>query len=156
MSKLHEISEMVSTHTIHQYQSLIVFRNHSSLIKVDERVLLWSEQCACWGPSTFNTLRPRQNGRHFPDDIFEYIFLKENVLIPIKISLKIIPKSPINNIPALVQIMAWYQPGDKPLSEQMVVILLTHICITQPQWVKCLDICRHCDHQEGWYRLHGK
>ena len=22
-----------------------------------------------------NTLRPRQNGRHFADDIFEYIFL---------------------------------------------------------------------------------
>ena len=47
-----------------------------------------------------NTLRPRQNGRYFPDDIFECIFLKENVWIPIKISLKSVPKSPINNIPA--------------------------------------------------------
>ena len=27
------------------------------------------------------TLRPRQNGRHFPDDIFKYIFLNENVWI---------------------------------------------------------------------------
>ena len=27
----------------------------------------------------FNTLRPRQNGRHFPDDIFKCIFLDENV-----------------------------------------------------------------------------
>ena len=25
-----------------------------------------------------NTLRPRQNDRHFPDDIFECIFLNEN------------------------------------------------------------------------------
>ena len=28
------------------------------------------------------------------------------------------PKGPINNIPALVQIMAWPRPGDKPLSEK--------------------------------------
>ena len=33
------------------------------------------------------------------------------------------PRGPINNIPALVQIMAWHQPGDKPLSEQMMVSL---------------------------------
>ena len=32
--------------------------------------------------------------------------------------------------------MAWRRPGDKPLSEPMVVILLTHICVTRPQWVK--------------------
>ena len=56
---------------------------------------------------TFNTLRPRQNGRHFTDDIFNCIFLNENVRISIKISLKFVPKGPINNIPALVQIMAW-------------------------------------------------
>ena len=44
-------------------------------------------------------------------------------------------KGPINNIPALVQIMAWCRPGDKPLSEQMMVSLLMHICVTRPQWV---------------------
>ena len=32
--------------------------------------------------------------------------------------------------------MAWRRPGDKPLSEPMVVRLLTHICVTRPQWVK--------------------
>ena len=53
----------------------------------------------------------------------------------IKISLKFIPKCPINNIPALVQIMAWCRSGDKPLPEPMVVSLLTHICVTRPQWV---------------------
>ena len=36
-----------------------------------------------------NTLRPRQSGRHFPDDIFKYIFLNENVWISIKISLNV-------------------------------------------------------------------
>ena len=83
-----------------------------------------------------NTLRPRQNGRHFPDDIFKWIFLNENVWISINISLKFVPRGPINNIPKLVQIMAWRRPGDKPLSEPMVVSLLTHICVTRPQWVK--------------------
>ena len=51
---------------------------------------------------SLNTLRPRQNGRHFPDDIFKCIFLNENVLISIKISLKFVPKGQINNIRALV------------------------------------------------------
>ena len=69
------------------------------------------------------TLRPRQNGRHFADDIFKCIFLNENVSISIKISLMFVPKGPINNIPALVQIMAWRRPGDKPLSEPMMVNL---------------------------------
>ena len=83
-----------------------------------------------------NTLRLRQNGRHFADAIFKCIFLNENVWIPIKISLKFVSKGPINNIPALVQIIAWHRPGDKPLSEPMVVNLTTYICVTRPQWVK--------------------
>ena len=82
-----------------------------------------------------NTLRPRQNGRHFADDIFKRIFFNENIWIPIKISLKFVPKGSIDNIPALVQIMAWRRPGDKPLSEPMMVNLPTHICVTRPQWV---------------------
>ena len=61
--------------------------------------------------SKVNTLRPRQNGRHFADDIFKGIFLNENFLIRIKFSLKFVPKGPINNIPALVRIMAWRRPG---------------------------------------------
>ena len=44
------------------------------------------------------------------------IFFIENVLISIKISLKFVSKGPINNIPALFQMMAWCWPGDKPLS----------------------------------------
>ena len=85
---------------------------------------------------SLNSLRPRQNGRHFADDTFKRIFLNGNVLISIKISLKFVPKGTINNIPALVQIMAWRRPGDKPLSEPRMVSLPTHICVTRPQWVK--------------------
>ena len=87
--------------------------------------------------SHINTFRPRQDGRHFPDDIFKCIFLNENVSISIRISLEFVPKGPINNIPSLVQIMVWRRPGDKPLSEPMMVSLLTHICVTRPQWLKC-------------------
>ena len=68
----------------------------------------------------FNTLRPRQNGRHYPDDTLKCIFLYENVQISIKISLKFVPKGQVDNNPALVQIMAWHRIGDKPLSEPKV------------------------------------
>ena len=101
-------------------------------------MLWWSSKKAKgwgWHPSNVNTLRPRQNGRHFPDDILKCIFLNENVWISIKISQKFDPKGPINNSPALIQIMAWRRPGDKPLSETMLASLMTHICVTQPQWV---------------------
>ena len=76
---------------------------------------------------SINTLRQRQNGHNFPDDIFKCIFLKENVRISVNISLKFVPKGPIHNKPALVQIMAWRRPGDKPLSEPMTFNLLRRI-----------------------------
>ena len=83
-----------------------------------------------------STLKPRQNGRLFADDTFKRIFLNEDIRISTKISLKFVPKGLINNIPALVLIMAWRRPGDKPLSDPMLVRSLTHICVTRPQWVK--------------------
>ena len=92
----------------------------------------------CWCPGSYdiNSLRPRQNGRLFADDTFKRIFLNDNIRISTKTSLKFVPKGLINNIPALVLIMAWRRPGDKPLSEPMLVRSLTHICVTWPQWVK--------------------
>ena len=51
---------------------------------------------------SLNTVRSRPDARHFTDDIFKRIFLHENVSILIKISLKFIPKGPIDNTPALV------------------------------------------------------
>ena len=87
------------------------------------------------------------NGRHFADAIFKCIFLNENVWIPIKISLKFVPKVPINNIPALVQILAWRRSGDKPLSEPMMVSVLTHICVTRLQWVKHAQVSHYIKHR---------
>ena len=83
-----------------------------------------------------NTLRLRQNSRHFADDILKCMFLHKDVWVSIKISLKFVPRGPINNIPALVQIMAWRRPGNKPLSEPMMASLLKYVCVTPPQWVK--------------------
>ena len=69
-----------------------------------------------------NILRVGQNGRHFPDGIFKCIFLNENVGISLKISLEFVPTGQINNIPALVQIMAWRRLGDEPLSEPKMLV----------------------------------
>ena len=95
--------------------------------------MLW--QVPLLTPGGYHSQGHSQNGRHFSDDIFICIFLNENVWISIKYSLKFVPKVRINNIPALVQIMAWRWPGDKPLSEPMMVRFPAHICITWPQWV---------------------
>ena len=58
-----------------------------------------------------------QNGRHFADDVFKCIFVNKMFCILNRLLLKFVPKGLINNIPALVQIMAWRRPGGKPLSE---------------------------------------
>ena len=107
-------------------------------------------QCTCTGWvitsaartmkwKSFDSLRRRLNRRPFADDIFKWIFLNENVWILINISLKFVPRGPINNIPTLVQVMACRRPGDKPLFEPMMVSLPTHICVTRPQWVNHPD-----------------
>ena len=97
-----------------------------------------------------NTLRPRQNGRHFADDICKCIFLSENLWSSLRNSLKFVPKVRINNITALVQIMAWRRSGDKPLSEPMVTSSLTHICVTRPQWVKFVSVLTVTQSRRIW------
>ena len=97
----------------------------------------WYVVAACdwFSALSVNTLRLRQNGRHFADNFFKCIFFNENVWILINISLKFVLEAQINNIPALVQIMAWPWSGDKPLSEPVIFNLLMHICVARPQWV---------------------
>ena len=67
-----------------------------------------------------NLFPPGQNGRHFADDIFRWIFVNEKFCILINISMKFVPKGLNNDIPTLVHIMAWCRIGDKPLSEPML------------------------------------
>ena len=92
-----------------------------------------------------NAFRPRQSGCHFTDDNFKGIFVNENAWLSLKIPLTFLPMVSINSIPELVQIMAWRRLGDRPLSESIVVTLLTLICFTRPQWVneshRCEGVC---------------
>ena len=54
------------------------------------------------------------------DNIFKCISLNEKFYILIKISLKFVPKGPIDYNPASVEIMAWRPIGNKPLSDPML------------------------------------
>ena len=62
----------------------------------------------------------RQNDRDVADDYFNLILVNWNVWISIRISLKIVPIYPLENNPALVQLMAKREPDDKPSSEPIV------------------------------------
>ena len=80
-----------------------------------------------WHPSgkeifniCFNLSPPGQTGRHFADNVFKYIFMNEKFCISIQISPKFVPKGPIDNKSALVQVMAWCRTGDKQLPEPML------------------------------------
>ena len=99
----------------------------------------------------FAILRPRQNAEHFADDIFNHIFLKENFWFSTNSSLKFFRKGPINSSSALVQIMTWRWPGDKPLTEPMMVSLLMHICVTRPQWINVMSVMHFLKHWNVWY-----
>ena len=62
-------------------------------VAVDEFILWRSDECIrCLKVGIISTLRPRQNGRYFPDDNFKCIFLNENVWISIAVSLKFVPR----------------------------------------------------------------
>ena len=69
-----------------------------------------------------NSSPPGKNGGHFTQVIFKCIFMNGKMCILIPISLKFVPRGPIDNMSALVQLIAWHQTGEKPLSEP----LLTH------------------------------
>ena len=97
----------------------ITFRCHEifGMMSQMSPVIKWYSIIS-WG---INSSPPGQNGHHFPDDIFKCIFMNEKFCILIRISLKFVPKGPINNIPALVQIMACRLIGAKPLFEPMLI-----------------------------------
>ena len=83
--------------------------------------------------------------RHFSN----YIFLNVNVWISIAISLKFGPKGPIDKKPAWFK---WWLGAEQVTSHylnQWWLSLLTHICITRPQWVNrisnhwCMTLSTH-------------
>ena len=139
----------------HSFYSCIGIREYRNHMFCDERQWLYvcmylilagmkyniqgiTSWIATWGHQALtllNTLRPRKwppfSRRHFKMDFlewkctnFDYYFAEV--------------RGPINNIPKLVQLMAWRRPGDKALSEPMMARLPTHIRVTRPQWVNLL------------------
>ena len=79
-----------------------------------------------WGKGKMDAILQMTFSNAFPwMKIYEFFLLKT--------SQDFVPWIRINNIPVLVQIMAWHWPGAKPLSEPMMVSLLTHICVTRAQ-----------------------
>ena len=96
----------------------------------DKDPFIMHSQChGCWHIEAKTKWLPFHRQR------FQMHCLNENVKIWIQISLKFVLKGLITIIPALVWIMAWHRPGNKPLSELMMVKSLTHIYVTRPQWV---------------------
>ena len=95
-----------------------------------------------------NTLRPGQDGRHFGRQHFRLHFLEWNFFNFTQNFTEICYLDLIDNMSALVQIMAWPRTGDKPLSEAMLLCCVdayvslslnklthwgwvTHICVSK-------------------------
>ena len=90
-----------------------------AILYVMQHLMIWKMDCAC----SFHPQSP--NGD----------WIDENFCILLQ---KCVPECTIDDKPALVKIMAWRRPGDKPLSEAMMISLPTHICVTRPQWVNAV------------------
>ena len=75
------------------------------------------------------------SGHHFADDVFKCIFLNENIWISLKISLEFVPKVPVSNIPALVQIeVGAVKATSHYLNQVCLVYWCIYIYVTRPQW----------------------
>ena len=76
------------------------------------------------------TWRPGQDGRRL-GDTFKYKFVDENILILIKSLLGFVPKGSMNNIPALVQIMAWYRPATSHYLNRWLLVYYIYAYVRQ-------------------------
>ena len=114
------VTRLVCCHTIMQFKSLTE--------KFDFKWRhIWSNSLKHWGRAKMA-------------DIFQTTFLKALYWMKMyKFRLRF-HGSLFLGVSALVQIITWRRAGDKPLSEPMMICLLTYICVTRPQWVKDGDV----------------
>ena len=94
---------------------------------LNEDIYIWSNSLKHWGRAKMA-------------DIFQTTFLKAFYWMKMYKSRLRFHGSLFLGVPALVQIITWRRAGNKPLSEPMMICLLTHICVTRPQWVKDGDV----------------
>ena len=90
------------------------------------------------------------------EDIFKCIFLNENVRISIEISRNFVPKGSINNIPALVQIMAWRRTGDKidpmGLKRNSRIFTKWYVPVFESSKITCIWVrSRNCGCLVTWF-----
>ena len=86
-----------------------------------------------------------------------HFLLNENVWMLLKIWLKCFPKFWINNIPILVQIMAWRRPGDKRLYEPMMVWSTdAYMRHSASKSEKCRYFCNNWIIPPGWFSRNGR
>ena len=125
------IAQFVKFHKSDAHQKqLCLFR--PKCVRCDTPMDIWRSHYHIEAETRWPLLRRR---------CFKVHFLDENVWFSLKIPLKFVPRGLINNIPALVEIMAWRRPGDKPLPEPTLIFVPTHICVTPPQWdILCLKL----------------
>ena len=93
-----------------------------------------------------NSSPPGQNSRLFADDIFRCIFVNEKFCISIRISLKFVPKGPIDNTWALIKVMAWRRISH--YLNQCWFSPLTHVCDTRGRWVNDVSSTEPCFYEE--------
>ena len=70
--------------------------------------------------NTLDIVNSLTDGRHFAYNIFKGIFMNEKYFNLIRISPNFVPKDPIDNKSALVQVITLRRTGDKPLPEPFV------------------------------------
>ena len=100
------------------HQSKSSGQYHGCIIHILSGSLLQASWCQGQPPATLLAHLPLDKmAAILADDIFNHIFLNENDWIPTRISLRFVARSPIDNKPALVQVMAWHRTGNKPLPE---------------------------------------
>ena len=85
-----------------------------------------------YNDTRFSTQKPRLNGQYFPDDIFEWMFLNENICISIKISLDFVRKGSINNVLALIKKWLGADQATSHYLNQWCHCLSPHRCVTRP------------------------
>ena len=68
-----------------------------------------------------NPLRPSNTDHHFADSICIFLFFDKVCCILIQISLQFVPNIQIDNKLTLVQVIAWFRLGDKPLPAPILI-----------------------------------
>ena len=109
MRKVFPFNDIIMS--LHHYAVLLQSAEHPQL----ELHFQWKQQPT----SHFNSPPPLDKMAASLADIFKCIFLNGNDRIPIRISMRFVPRSSIDNKPVFVQVMAWRRTGDKPLPELM-------------------------------------